>query len=409
MSINNNKILKNLKKGIQLQKKITTDIKLNRPKLIQKIKVKKLKPISTVSSLLNIKENINNNSNTIFNNFNSISTTNTNTNLYNKTISLTSTITKANSNTNTNTNTITNSQKELNINHVKKNLRTNFNFDIDFMNNNNNIDIVSNKYLKRTKSSKNNLYRKNMINTYKTKKEKNIYYPSYHKYKRTNSNIDIAFKKLKNLNEINNFDNNTININKNYINLNLKKSTLKKSNSKPILNNFSNYIVDNIDKINLLLNRFPNIEKHRKYNFNQELKHTIEDIKKEILKQNNKLIHTYSQKNLMTPYKIILKNKFNTNSATNNEDIYKFNIMAHSKIMDIDDIQKKNIDRFFNTEKYENNKRSTSLENLKMIINNKSPRYISDYYYNKNIRRSGIKINKYKSLKLHEIYDSLKN
>ena len=403
MPINSNKILKKLKKGIQIQKKITLDIKLNRPKLFQKNKVKKLKQIPTVSSLLNIKENIDINSNTFLNNFNSLSSINTN--FYNKTISLTSTITKATSSTNTNTK----SQKELNINHIKNNLSKNLNFDIDIMNNENKNDVVSNKYLKRAKSSENNLYRKNIINTYNCKKEKNTYYPSYHKYKRTNSKNDLIYKMFKNLNEINCFENNTINDNNNYINLNLKKNTLKKSYSKPILNHFNNYNIDNIDSINLLLNRFPNIEKHRKYNFNQELKHTMKDIKNETLKQSNKLVHTYSQKNLMTPYKIILKNKFSSNSGNNIEDIYKFNIMARSKIMDIDDIKKKNIERFFKTDKYENNKRSTSLENLKKIINNKSPRYISDYFYNKNIRRSGIKINKYKSLKLHEIYDSLKN
>lgn len=403
MPINSNKILKKLKKGIQIQKKITLDIKLNRPKLFQKNKVKKLKQIPTVSSLLNIKENIDINSNTFLNNFNSLSSINTN--FYNKTISLTSTITKATSSTNTNTK----SQKELNINHIKNNLSKNLNFDIDIMNNENKNDVISNKYLKRAKSSENNLYRKNIINTYNCKKEKNTYYPSYHKYKRTNCKNDLIYKMFKNLNEINCFENNTINDNNNYINLNLKKNTLKKSYSKPILNHFNNYNLDNIDSINLLLNRFPNIEKHRKYNFNQELKHTMKDIKNETLKQSNKLVHTYSQKNLMTPYKIILKNKFSSNSGNNIEDIYKFNIVARSKIMDIDDIKKKNIERFFKTDKYENNKRSTSLENLKMIINYKSPKYISDHFCNKNIRRSGMKINKYKSLKLHEIYDSLKN
>ena len=401
MPINSNKILKKLKKEIQLQTKITTDIKINRHKIIHKNKVKKLKHISTVSNLLNIKENIDNNSNTFLNNLNSLSKANGN--LYNKTISITSTISKTTSYTNTNTN----SQKELNINHIKNNLSKNF--DIDIINNNKNNDIISNKYLKRTKSSKNNLYRKNMINTYICKKEKNTYYPSYHKYKRANDKDDLINKMFKNFNEVNCFENNAINVNNNYINLNLQKNTLKKSYSKPLLNHFNNDNIDNIDNINLLLNRFPNIEKHRKYNFNQELKYTMKDIKKEMLKQNNKLVHTYSQKNLMIPYKIILKNKFSSNLGTNNEDIYKFNIVAHSKIMDIEDIQKKNIDRFFNTEKYENNKRSTSLENLKKIINNKSPRYISDYFYNKNIRRSGIKITKYKSLKLHEIYDSLNN
>ena len=403
MPINSNKILKKLKKGIQIQKKITLDIKLNRPKLFQKNKVKKLKQIPTVSSLLNIKENIDINSNTFLNNFNSLSSINTN--FYNKTISLTSTITKATSSTNTNTK----SQKELNINHIKNNLSKNLNFDIDIMNNENKNDVISNKYLKRAKSSENNLYRKNMINTYICKKEKNTYYPSYQKYKRTNDKTDLINKMFKNFNDVNFFENNEINVNNNYINLNLKKNTLKKSYSKPILNHFNNYNLDNIDSINLLLNRFPNIEKHRKYNFNQELKHTMKDIKNETLKQSNKLVHTYSQKNLMTPYKIILKNKFSSNSGNNIEDIYKFNIVARSKIMDIDDIKKKNIERFFKTDKYENNKRSTSLENLKMIINYKSPKYISDHFCNKNIRRSGVKINKYKSLKLHEIYDSLKN
>ena len=136
---------------------------------------------------------------------------------------------------------------------------------------NNNNKVVSNKCLKIAKSSKNNLYRKNLINTYNYKKEKNTYYPSYHKYKGTNNKADFIFKKFKYLNEINCFYNNALNANNNYINLNLKKNTLKNSYSKPILNHFKNYNIDNIDSINLLLNRFPNIEKHRKYNFNQEL------------------------------------------------------------------------------------------------------------------------------------------
>ena len=54
--------------------------------------------------------------------------------------------------------------------------------------------FISNKYLKRAKSSENNLYRKNIINTYNCKKEKNTYYPSYHKYKRTNCKNDLIYK-----------------------------------------------------------------------------------------------------------------------------------------------------------------------------------------------------------------------
>lgn len=112
----------------------------------------------------------------------------------------------------------------------------------------------------------------------------------------------------------------------------------------------------------------------------------------------------------MTPYKIINQKYYNGYSLQNlnNEDIYKYNIMAKSKIINIDDIQQKNVNKFFNTENYENYRRSSSLENLKIVINNKIPKYISDYYCNKKISKHDIKIYKYKSQKLREIYDQLK-
>ena len=112
----------------------------------------------------------------------------------------------------------------------------------------------------------------------------------------------------------------------------------------------------------------------------------------------------------MTPYKILNQKYYNGYSTPylNNEDIYKYNIMAKSKILNIDDIQQKNINNFFNTEKYEKYRRSSSLENLKIVINNKMPKYISDCYYNKKVSKHDIKINKYKSQKLREIYDQLK-
>ena len=141
--------------------------------------------------------------------------------------------------------------------------------------------------------------------------------------------------------------------------------------------------------------------------FNQEIKHVIKDIKKELYVQNNKLMYGYNQKNIMTPYKLKVKNHFNTRPYLNDENIYKFNIMANSKILNINDIQQKNINRFFNTEKFEKSKRDSSIENLKLIINNKSPKYISDFYCNKNINKPGLKIYNYKSEKLHKIYETL--
>ena len=91
----------------------------------------------------------------------------------------------------------------------------------------------------------------------------------------------------------------------------------------------------------------------------------------------------------MTPYKIINQKYYNGYSVPylNDEDIYKYNIMAKSKILNIDDIQPKNVRNFFNTEKFEYYKRSSSLENLKIVINKKMPKYISDFYYNKNIKK----------------------
>lgn len=314
------------------------------------------------------------NENSAYNNskFESCSTTNK---IFNKSISFASTITK--------TNNTSNSTKDLNNIQEKLNKC----FDIDIKNNNN-------KFLHRSKS-KNNYYINNCLFKDKTSKEKKLYFSSCFNYKIRNIN-DLL---LNNLNEIKYFENRKKNIN-------LKNNIIKKSRSKPILND---YITEKNEVMNLLLNRYPNIEKHRKNKFNQEINYVIKDIKTELNTHNNKLLHVYSHKNIMNPFKIIPKNNFNYSTVYNDEDIYKFNIMAKSKILNINDIKQKNIQNFFNFGKIEKYKRSSSLENLNLIINNKLPKYISDYYYNNKFEKPSIKIVKYKSNKLHEIYDSLNN
>ena len=208
-----------------------------------------------------------------------------------------------------------------------------------------------------------------------------------------------------------NFNNNTTisNKKKNFF----RNNYFRKTKSKKHLNNLNFlYEGNNEEVINVLLNNYPSIEKHRKAKFNKEINHVIKNMNKELnINNNNNNLFCYSQSNLITPYKILHKNLFNKfhNSTSNlyDENIYKFNIMANSKIIDINDILQKNINKFFNTEKFDDNKRSSSLENLKSVINSKSPKYISDCFCNKNIYKPGIKIYNYKSKKLREIYEDL--
>lgn len=323
----------------------------------------KSRKIQRVSSFLNINEN-----NSNFSKFDSYNTSNK---LYNKTISHTSTITKTNTNS---------SQKDT------TNIRQKLNkfFDIDIINN-------SNKFLFRSKS-KNNIYRNNSFFSDDFKNNSKLYHSSYRKYKRSNSN-DLL---LKNLNEISTLENTRNNIFQ-------RKNIFKKSYSK------SNIIDYNTDSnLNMFMNHYPTIEKHRNNIFNQEIKKVFKDIKTELYNQNKKIIYDYSQKNIMTPFKLIPKNHFNYNSPyLNDENIYKFNIFAQSKILNAKDIQNKN--NFLNYKKFENMKRSSSLENLRIITNNKTSKYISDNFCNNKITKPDIKIDKYKSKKLHEIYYSLKN
>lgn len=219
-------------------------------------------------------------------------------------------------------------------------------------------------------------------------KDGKLYIPSFHKYKRSNSN-ELSLRKINKLN-FNNHSNDF-----------LIKKILKKSYSKP---NISNNILKNNETLNIL----SNIEKHRKNKIDKEIKSIIKETKKEMKIKNKRLIYAYSQNNIIIPYKIMTKNIFHFSKSTLNEiDLHKLDIMTKSKVLDINDIQKQNINKFFNFEKIENNKRNTSLENLNLIINNKSIKHISDYYTNNSIMRPSIRVTKYKSRKLHEIYDTL--
>ena len=247
---------------------------------------------------------------------------------------------------------------------------------------------MNDKTLFRMRAKKRDLY-KNISFTDNISKERKLYFPSFHKFKRLNSN-ELLLRRINKLN----FDNNSNDV--------LMKKILKKSYSKP---NISNNILKNNETLNIL----SNIEKHRKNKLDKEIKSIIKETTKEMKIKNKRLIYAYSQNNIMIPYKFITKNNFHSSKSTINEkDLHKFNIMTKSKIIDINDIQKKNINKFFNFEKVENNKRNSSLENLNLIINNNSIKYISDYYINNSIVGPDIKVTKYKSRKLHEIYYSLK-
>lgn len=304
--------------------------------------------------------------------------------LNSKSISLTSTISKANTNTS--------SQKELSDTNKKiKRCYSSKNYTL----------------FKSMKSKKNNLYINTFIFTENIKKEKKSYYnPSYNKYKRANSN-DLLFNKFKEIKlfqKNNNYNTKNKTHKKKII---LRNNNFRSTKSKNDLNAFSVY---NNEAINILLNHYPNIEKHRKIKFNQEIKHEVKSMNKE-KNQNNNLMFCYNQKKLVTPYKLLYKNQLNDFRYSipylNDENIYKYNIMAKSRILSINDIQKKNIDTFFNTEKFDNIKRSSSLESLRRIIHSSSPKYISDCFCNKSLYRPRMKIYNYKSKKLREIYDEL--
>ena len=361
----NNKI-KNAKKDFKLQRKITTEIKLNRPTLSNKLKKR-----ASFTNILNLQDSYNTKK------YDINSTTNK---LYNKSISLTSTITKTNSNAS--------SQKELS--NTNKTIGRYFTL---------NDYNCSNKILNRTKSKKNNLCIDTFLFTDNIKKDKKVYYnPSNNEFKRSNSNESL----------LKNFKDKKILENKNKKQFILRNNIFRRTKSKIDLHVFSTYNNDEI--INVLLNHYTNIEKHRKTKFSQEIKYIVKDINKELNMLNNKVTLTQNQNNPMTPYKFLYKKKIGFKSSTpylNDENVYKFNIMAKSKILNINDIQQKNVNNFFNTEKLYSYKRSSSLQNLNTVIKNKSPKFISDNFINSNIYKPSFKIYNYKSPKLREIYDEL--
>ena len=246
--------------------------------------------------------------------------------------------------------------------------------------------------MSNSKVKKNNLYINNILNTYKINNEnKTFYINSLPKFKRAHNNDFNKFGKTKNLH------NNKKHILRNYF---IKRSKSNSNINTLIERKTGNK--ENKEVFNILLNHYPDIDNYKKKNFNQEIKYFVNSIKNE-LNQNNKIMYCYNQKTIMTPYKIIT----HSTPHLNEENIYKFNIVAKSKLLSINDIQQENIKHFFNIEQLNNSKRSLSLKNLETVINNKSPKYISDSYSNDNIKKKGIKIYNYKSKKLREIYDEL--
>lgn len=251
-------------------------------------------------------------------------------------------------------------------------------------------------------SRKNNVLINNLDNY--TSNNKPNFQSLNNKFKRAYSQ-DLLFKNYKKLkNDIKNF-----NISNNKKKVIFRNTFLKKSKSKLLLKDYNAYIdYHNHEITNVLLNYYPNIEKHRKIKFTQEIKDIVKTMKKETNSQNNKIVFSYNAKNPMTPCKITTNHNKYSIPYLNNENIYKFNIMAKSKILTINDIQLNNINNFFNTEKFDYEKRSSSLENLNKAMGTKTLKYISDMYYNNKIKKHGVKIYNYKSPKLREVYDDLK-
>lgn len=350
-----------------MQKRITKNIKFKKPKLNIINKINKIAKINIIKSVFSDFSKKNENINTLNFNLNKYSSFSSTNKAYNKSNSYFSITSKANTNTN----------NQNNFNKSKQKLNRCFGVD------------MNDKILFRMRAKKRNLNKNSSYFTDNISKDGNLYFPSFHKYKRSNSNEQL----LRRINKLN-FENNSNDF--------LIKKILKKSYSKP---NISNNILKNNETLNIL----SNIEKHRKNKIDKEIKSIIKETTKEIKIKNKRLIYAYSQNNIMIPYRLMAKTNFHSSKSTLNEiDLHKLNIMTKSKVLDINDIQKQNISKFFNFEKVENNKRNSSLENLNLIINNNSIKYISDYYTNNSLVKPGIKVTKYKSKKLHEIYNSLK-
>ena len=117
-------------------------------------------------------------------------------------------------------------------------------------------------------------------------------------------------------------------------------------------------------------------------NCNKDILYLLNDIKKDLGKQN------ISNK----PIKIRkLPNICFRSSTENVSDVYKYNVLAKSKVLEIRDLRKDN--DFFGT-----NKMSTSY-NLNTDNN----------CLNQDFKRNSFNINKYKNKKLHDIYNFLNN
>ena len=125
---------------------------------------------------------------------------------------------------------------------------------------------MNDKILFKMRAKKRNLYKNISSFTENISKDGKLYFPSFHKCKRSNSNEQL----LRRINKLN-FENNS--------NDALIKKILKKSYSKP-------NIINNILKNNESLNILSNIEKHRKNKIDKEIKSIIKETTKEIKKKN---------------------------------------------------------------------------------------------------------------------------
>ena len=132
---------------------------------------------------------------------------------------------------------------------------------------------MNDKILFKMRAKKRNLYKNISSFTENISKDGKLYFPSFHKCKRSNSNEQL----LRRINKLN-FENNS--------NDALIKKILKKSYSKP-------NIINNILKNNESLNILSNIEKHRKNKIDKEIKSIIKETTKEIKKKNKRLIYSY--------------------------------------------------------------------------------------------------------------------
>lgn len=117
-------------------------------------------------------------------------------------------------------------------------------------------------------------------------------------------------------------------------------------------------------------------------NCNKDILYLLNDIKKDLGKQNisNKPIKIKNFSNMS--YKSPIGNA---------GDVYKYNVIANSKVLEIRDLRKDN--NFFG-----NNKLSTSYN-----LNN------NDNYLNQDIIRNSFNFNKYRNKKLRDIYNYMNN